>query len=113
MPASDPACPILSAMRRHSSYAPQAVPTVDARVIADGSGSAFYVLDTDLQIVLAWTSEEQRRIAFNGLDMRLAERLPIMLEETVRELTVAWTSERVDRSRARLGVDARCPAQLA
>jgi DNA-binding CsgD family transcriptional regulator len=91
--ALDAASDRLSAMRRHSSYAPQAVPMVDALVIADGSGSAFYVLDTDLQIVLAWTSVEQRRIAFNGLDMRLAERLPIMLEETVRELTVAWTSD--------------------
>jgi DNA-binding CsgD family transcriptional regulator len=53
---------------------------------------AFYVLDTDLQIILTWSSEEQRRIAVTGLHTRIAERLPTLLEETVRELTAAWSS---------------------
>jgi len=52
---------------------------------------AFYVLDSDLQIVLAWTSEDERRIALTGLHTRIAERLPIVLEQTVRELTAAWS----------------------
>ena len=56
---------------------------------------AFYVLDSDLQIVLAWSSEDQRRVALTGLHTRLAERLPIVLEQTVRELTAAWTDATV------------------
>jgi DNA-binding CsgD family transcriptional regulator len=54
---------------------------------------AFYVLDRDLHIVLAWSSENRRRIALTGLKTRISERLPIILEETVRELTAAWSSE--------------------
>ena len=51
------------------------------------------MLDGDLQIVLAWSAEDQRRIALTGLHTRIAERLPSVLEETVRELTSAWSSE--------------------
>jgi len=54
---------------------------------------AFYLLDRDLQIVLAWSSEDQRRIALTGLKTRIAERLPTLLEDTVRELTRAWSSD--------------------
>lgn len=54
---------------------------------------AFYVLDQDLQIVLAWSSQDERRIALTGLHTRIAERLPIVLEQTVRELTAAWSSD--------------------
>ncbi|HVA28604.1 MAG TPA: helix-turn-helix transcriptional regulator [Candidatus Baltobacteraceae bacterium] len=61
----------------------------DAPEMSDASG-AFYVLDEDLQIVLAWTSEDQRRIALTGLRTRLADRLPAVLEETVRELIAGW-----------------------
>lgn len=59
---------------------------------------AFYVLDANLEIVLAWSSEDQRRIALTGLQTRLAERLPIVLEETVRELTAAWSSDAINQS---------------
>jgi DNA-binding CsgD family transcriptional regulator len=51
------------------------------------------VLDSDLQIVLAWSSEDQRRIALTGLHTQIAARLPIVLEETVRELTSAWSAD--------------------
>ncbi len=53
---------------------------------------AFYVLDADLQIVLAWSSEDQRRVASTGLHSRIAERLPLVLEESVRQLTAGWSS---------------------
>jgi DNA-binding CsgD family transcriptional regulator len=53
---------------------------------------AFYVLDGELQIVLAWSAEDQRRIALTGLHTRIAERLPAVLEETVRDLTSAWST---------------------
>ena len=56
---------------------------------------AFYVLDGDLQIVLAWSAEAQRRIALTGFHTRIAERLPAVLEETVRDLTAAWQGEAV------------------
>ena len=57
------------------------------------SEEAFYVLDRDLQIVLAWTAEEQRRVALTGLRTRIADRLPAVLEEAVRDLIAGWQSE--------------------
>jgi DNA-binding CsgD family transcriptional regulator len=53
---------------------------------------AFYVLDRDFEIVLAWSSERQRRIASTGIHEHIAERLPTILEESVRELTASWAS---------------------
>jgi DNA-binding CsgD family transcriptional regulator len=66
--------------------------TVEAALDAAAPDGSFYVLDSDLQIVLAWSSEDQRRIALTGLRTRIAERLPILLEQTVRELTAAWSA---------------------
>jgi DNA-binding CsgD family transcriptional regulator len=60
---------------------------------ADAAGESFYVLDKDLQIVLAWSAEDQRRVALTGLRTRLADRLPAVLEETVRELVASWRSD--------------------
>jgi DNA-binding CsgD family transcriptional regulator len=64
---------------------------------ADGDArqedGAFYVLNSDLQIVLTWTSEAQRRIALTGMSTRLADRLPLVLEETVRDLIAGWHSD--------------------
>jgi DNA-binding CsgD family transcriptional regulator len=53
---------------------------------------AFYVLDNDMEIVLAWSSERQRRIAITGMHEHIAERLPPVLERSVRELTAAWAT---------------------
>ena len=65
----------------------------DARAnVAEPTGESFYVLDSNLQIVLAWTAEDQRRIALTGLRTRLADRLPAVLEETVRDLVAGWQS---------------------
>jgi len=69
----------------------------EADLTAEAPEGAFYVLDSDLQIVLAWTSEDQRRIALTGLHTRIAERLPKVLEETVRELTSAWSNDSVNK----------------
>lgn len=54
---------------------------------------AQYILNRDLEIVLAWTSENERRVAVTPLQARVHNRLPLMLEETVRALTTAWTEE--------------------
>jgi DNA-binding CsgD family transcriptional regulator len=62
------------------------------------SYQAFYVLDGDLKIVLARSSEEQRRTALTGMRTQIAERLPRVLEESVRELTAAWSTESVKSS---------------
>ncbi len=51
-----------------------------------------YVLDRDLHIVMTWTSQDQRRAALTGLRTRIADRLPAVLEDTVRELTASWRS---------------------
>ncbi len=59
----------------------------------DESGDSFYVLDRDFQILLAWTAEEQRRIALTGLRTRIADRLPGVLEEAVRELIADWRDD--------------------
>jgi DNA-binding CsgD family transcriptional regulator len=56
----------------------------------------FYVLDRDLQIVLAWSSADQRRVAMTELQTRIADRLPLVLEQTVRELTSAWSADAVN-----------------
>lgn len=52
-----------------------------------------YVLDQDLQIVMTWTSQEKRHAVLTGLRMRLAERLPAVLEDTVRELIAGWQAD--------------------
>ena len=55
--------------------------------------TAYYVLDRDLEIVLAWNSAEQQRVALTGLHTRVADRLPAVLEATVRDLTAGWGGE--------------------
>jgi DNA-binding CsgD family transcriptional regulator len=70
---------------------PVAAPPVPDRLPASAEG-AFYVLDADLQIVLAWSSEDERHVALTGLHTRIGEHLPVVLEQTVRELTSAWSS---------------------
>ena len=57
---------------------------------AEETTGAYYVLDRDLQIVLAWTAEDQRRTALTGLSTKLSNRLPAVLEETVRDLISGW-----------------------
>jgi DNA-binding CsgD family transcriptional regulator len=58
---------------------------------------AQYILNEDLEIVLAWTSENERRVAVTPLRARLQDRLPHVLEETVRKLTSAWTADDASR----------------
>jgi DNA-binding CsgD family transcriptional regulator len=66
----------------------------DERETQRGSDEeAFYVLDSNMQIVLAWTGEEQRHVTLTGLQTRLADRLPSVLEETVRELIAGWDND--------------------
>jgi DNA-binding CsgD family transcriptional regulator len=57
---------------------------------SDDYDGAFYVLDRDCRIVLALDSEEERRIKLTGLQTRTTDRLPALLEQTVRELTQTW-----------------------
>jgi DNA-binding CsgD family transcriptional regulator len=61
---------------------------------SDGSASgAFYVLDGDFHITMAWTPDDQRLLAPAGVATHAAERLPHLLEETVRELTRDWSAD--------------------
>lgn len=85
----------LSTLRMQSPGHSPTMPAPEIGLNADASESAFYVLDSDLKIVLAWTSDEQRRAMLTGLHPQMADRLPVILEQSVRELTVAWTSESV------------------
>jgi DNA-binding CsgD family transcriptional regulator len=65
---------------------------------AEASDGAFYVLDQELEIVLAWSAEDQRRIALTGLRTQLAHRLPTVLEETVRDLVAGWRTDPVTQT---------------
>lgn len=65
----------------------------DRGLLSESPEAAFYVLDQDLAIVLAWSSDDQQRVASTGLRTRIAERLPAVLENTVRELTADWGTE--------------------
>ncbi len=56
-------------------------------------GEAFYVLDRDLEIVLA-SDAEGRRTASSAPDS-FAERLPPLLERSVRERTASWLESAV------------------
>jgi DNA-binding CsgD family transcriptional regulator len=95
----------LSALRLHPRDASTAraaqLGRRSAPIRADESDGSFYVLDRDLQIVLAWSSEDRRRIAMTGLRTRIADRLPAVLEDAVRELTAGWG---VDPGRHEAGV---------
>jgi DNA-binding CsgD family transcriptional regulator len=64
---------------------------------ADGD-VAQYVLNRDLEIILTWTSENERRVAVTPLQGRVHNRLPLVLEETVRALTTAWTEDAATRT---------------
>jgi DNA-binding CsgD family transcriptional regulator len=87
----------LSALRLNEGAAPRSPGKAAApparRKNEEPEGGAFYVLDSDLEIVLTWTGEEQRRIALTGLHTRLANRLPLILEETVRDLIAGWKTD--------------------
>ncbi|MGB8965480.1 MAG: LuxR C-terminal-related transcriptional regulator [Candidatus Cybelea sp.] len=89
----------LSALRLNSTRTGTEAPreaddaSDDGAPDAEESGESFYVLDRDLQIVLAWTAEEQRRVALTGLRTRIADRLPAVLEEAVRDLIAGWRSD--------------------
>jgi DNA-binding CsgD family transcriptional regulator len=58
---------------------------------------AHYVLNGDLEIVLAWTSENDRRVTGTPLPAGPENRLPSILEETIRQLTSAWTDDPATR----------------
>jgi DNA-binding CsgD family transcriptional regulator len=95
--ALDAASERFSALRLHPE--PDAALTSSAQRKGTASrqpDGAFYVLDSDLQIVLAWNAEDRRRIALTGLHTRIAERLPSVLEETVRALTTGWADGSVN-----------------
>ncbi len=77
--------------RERPSAPPAAVPAI----VAPLQDEAFYVLDGDLEIVLAWSAERQRRIALTGIEQHPAERLPPLLEQSVRELTASWAHSAV------------------
>jgi DNA-binding CsgD family transcriptional regulator len=84
----------LSALRLHSreTMPPAAANHGDdiSQQRGDPPDGSFYVLDRDMQIVLTWNSTDWRRIAVTGLETPIAERLPAVLEETVRDLTSGW-----------------------
>lgn len=93
--ALDSASEQLSALRlnvdaRSRSSAARRDEVLNAAENPDGER---YVLDSDLQIVMTWTSQSQRRAALTGLKTRISERLPAVLEDTVRALIAEWQND--------------------
>lgn len=66
---------------------------------AENHGAEEYVLNLDLQIVLAWTSKSERQVTPTPLQTRLQNHLPLVIEEAVREMTSTWTAD-ADTQRA-------------
>jgi DNA-binding CsgD family transcriptional regulator len=83
---------------RERSSAPDQTSENESVIPKDSHEAAYYVLDSDMEIILAWDSEDQRRVAMTGLRIRIADRLPPVLEETVRDLTSAWGIEPQSRA---------------
>ncbi len=63
------------------------------RTAARPPEDASYILDHDFEIVLAWTSDAYHAVVSTGLKVGEARRLPVILEQSVRDLTSAWTEE--------------------
>jgi DNA-binding CsgD family transcriptional regulator len=83
---------LLTLRLHHSPQAPEqrsSMPAFSKDVVTD----AFYVLDTDLEIIMAPTANDKRWPATSGLERLMPQRLPVILEETVRQLTCGWSME--------------------
>jgi DNA-binding CsgD family transcriptional regulator len=61
--------------------------------MAAEDATAQYLLNRNLDIVLAWTSENVRRVAVTPLCVPIHSRLPFIIQEAVRQLTRAWTDD--------------------
>jgi DNA-binding CsgD family transcriptional regulator len=93
--ALDAASEQLSALRLNASAAARSAAEHSADVpnLLENPEGESYVLDRDLQIVMTWTSQNQRRAALTGLRTHLAVRLPPVLEDTVRALIAGWQDD--------------------
>jgi DNA-binding CsgD family transcriptional regulator len=58
---------------------------------AETSNEAFYALNYDYEIMLAWTSDESDCSRLIDLNSLSAKHIPAVLEECVRNLTLTWT----------------------
>ncbi len=89
--ALDDASERLSTFRLQPSR-PRASATkaIESKVFPDASDSAFYVLDESLRIVMAWSAIEPSASPSGAAAARGSERLPEMLERSVRELVAGW-----------------------
>jgi DNA-binding CsgD family transcriptional regulator len=87
----------LSALRLNATAFSRAVAehSDDASKLAEDPQGEQYVLDRDLRIVMTWTSPGKRRAAaaVTELHARFAERLPALIENTVRGLVAGWQSD--------------------
>jgi DNA-binding CsgD family transcriptional regulator len=76
-----------------SGFRPESDLQALASSAAEGHVAEEYVLDRDLQIVLAWTSKSERQVATTPLQTRLNNHLPLVIEQAVREMTSMWTDD--------------------
>lgn len=74
---------------------PDEIPAVDV------DQPIMHVLDRDLNVVLTWDANQGRNAAATAIHARLAHRLPPIIEQAVRNLILAWTSDPVTQ---RMGV---------
>jgi DNA-binding CsgD family transcriptional regulator len=69
----------------------------DAPMQMEDAQGERYILDSDLHIVMTWASQDRRRGAFTAVQTRLANRLPAVLEDTVRSLIASWQNDPATR----------------
>jgi DNA-binding CsgD family transcriptional regulator len=71
----------------------------DSEVVPRSAGGAAYVLNQDFAIVLTGGFERKYHASAATLQAHASERLPPILEETVRALTFDWFSEEAPQAR--------------
>jgi DNA-binding CsgD family transcriptional regulator len=59
--------------------------------------AALYILDADLKIVMSWQPEDCTHVSKLYESAPVVDRLPPILEETVRKLTAGWTPDSIKR----------------
>lgn len=86
--ALDASSDLLSGFTIAEATEPQIVPAAD-----ESDQTAMYVLDRDLRVVLTWDAKPERSAAITPLHVRLAQRLPPVIEDAVRKIVLTWNSD--------------------
>lgn len=85
-----------SAADRLSGFTLTEAPAAKASLAGDREPSdtpSMYVLDQKFRVILTWDAQEQRNVAVTNAHARLADRLPRIIEDAVRDVASTWSFE--------------------